>query len=447
MSTEVIQTNEQQNVVENPTETQQNGQTENGNVQNEQTNGHSEQTNGHTPVQNNTASIDKSKLEPEICRKVFVGSLSYSTTEEALRNYFSKFGELMDSVIMKESKSGKSRGFGFVTYTKSSMVDELQKARPHKLDGRELETKRATPKEESGKPGAESTTKKLFVGGIKEGLTDSDLKEYFSKYGNVEDCVIMKDKESNKLRGFGFVTFDDYDPVDKLVLDKNHSIKGQKLIVKKAMPKDGENAGNQKNGNNNQKNNSKQNGNMRQNGRNGPQFNNGPGMFDAPSGFDNNNFNSFGNNNMPLMSNGNNNGMNLMGNMNMNNFAMFAQKMFEAAANNMQTPFNGNTGGMNNGNNMGFGGFGGGSLNNGNGLFSTPVGMNGRQNSGNMNGNSRNNNKNNNNINFANDDFDDFNGWSNNKSMNGPGPIKGNQNKFNGRNAPYNGRNNNNRRR
>lgn len=359
-------------------------------VQNGQENGHSVQNgqNGHSEPE-----IDQSKLEPEVCRKVFVGSLSYNTNEEALRNYFSKFGELVDSVIMKESKTGKSRGFGFVTYTKSSMVDELQKARPHKLDGRELETKRATPREESGKPGAESTTKKLFVGAIKEGLGENELKEYFGKYGKIEDCVIMKDKETNKLRGFGFVTFDDYDPVDKIVLEKIHNINGQSVAVKKALPKDGSDQKNNNNNNNNQRNGfNKHNGNMRQhNGRGAPQFNNGPGMFNAPV----DNFNNFGNgNNMPLMPNSNGN-MPLMNNMNMNNFAMFAQKMFEAAANNMQMPYNNSNGNMGmGGNNMGFNG-----NSNGNGLFNAPD-MNNRRNGGHMNGNNRNN------INFANDDFD-----------------------------------------
>lgn len=157
------------------------------------------------------------KLEPEHFRKVFVGSLPYSSTEDVLKNYFKKFGELVDCVIMKESKTNKSRGFGFVTYTKSSMVDEMMKARPHRIDGRELETKRATPREDAGKPGAEASTKKLFVGAIKEGLNEEHLKEYFAKYGKIEDCVIMKDKDSNKSRGFGFITFDDYDPVDKIV--------------------------------------------------------------------------------------------------------------------------------------------------------------------------------------------------------------------------------------
>ena len=158
-------------------------------------------------------------LQLEYFRKVFVGSLNYATTEETMREHFGQFGEIVDCVIMKESKSGKSRGFGFVTYAAADMVDALMKNRPHKLDGRELETKRATPREEAGKAGAEISTRKLFVGAIKEGLSEEHLREYFGKYGKVEDCIVMKDKESGKPRGFGFVSFDDYDPIDKIVCE------------------------------------------------------------------------------------------------------------------------------------------------------------------------------------------------------------------------------------
>ena len=159
------------------------------------------------------------EMEPEHFRKVFIGSLSYTTEDAPFRAYFAQFGSILDCVIMKESKTNKSRGFGFVTYDKMTCVDELMKGRPHKLDGRELEIKRATPREDSGKPGAESTTTKLFIGAIKDGLGEEQLRDYFGKYGTIEDCVIMKDKETNKLRGFGFVTFNDYDPVDKIVLE------------------------------------------------------------------------------------------------------------------------------------------------------------------------------------------------------------------------------------
>jgi RNA recognition motif-containing protein len=166
---------------------------------------------------NNSNGTNNQPMEPEQFRKVFIGGLSYKTDDETLKNYFTKYGELVDYVVMKDSQSGRSRGFGFVTYSFSSMVDELMKNRPHIIDGRQVEPKRATPREDSGKTEVQMTVKKLFIGGLRDNLTEDDLKNYFGNYGNVIEAVIMKEKESNKSRGFGFVTFDDYDPVDKII--------------------------------------------------------------------------------------------------------------------------------------------------------------------------------------------------------------------------------------
>jgi hypothetical protein len=50
-------------------------------------------------------------MEPEQFRKLFIGGLSYSTTDDSLREYFSKFGDLVDCVVMKDASS-KRFGFG-----------------------------------------------------------------------------------------------------------------------------------------------------------------------------------------------------------------------------------------------------------------------------------------------------------------------------------------------
>lgn len=57
----------------------------------------------------------------------------------------------------------------------------------------------------------------MFVGGLRDTTTEDDVREAFQEYGNIKKIELIKDKATNKMRGFCFVTFDDYDPVDKCV--------------------------------------------------------------------------------------------------------------------------------------------------------------------------------------------------------------------------------------
>ena len=186
-----------------------------------------------------TASIETKRATPreemnkagsgsnsETHRKLFIGGLNYSTTDDALKEYFSKYGELVDCVVMKFRDTKRSRGFGFVTYATIEMVDECQNNRPHTIDGTKVETKRATPRDDNG-PGSGQTVQKLFLGGLKDGVSDDDLRDYFGKFGTVTNVEQMTDKSNGRKRGFGFVEFDDYDPVDKCLLEgNNHMVNG-----------------------------------------------------------------------------------------------------------------------------------------------------------------------------------------------------------------------------
>ncbi|KAK7593106.1 hypothetical protein V9T40_007858 [Parthenolecanium corni] len=186
--------------------------------------------------------------EPEYLRKLFIGGLDFRTTDETLKSFYEKWGELVDVVVMKDPNTKRSRGFGFVTYSSSSMVDDAQANRPHVIDGRTVEPKRAIPRNEIHSPETNATVKKLFIAGIKDDVTEDQLKEYFNEFGQVTNVIIVADKATGKKRGFGFVEFDDYDPVDKACLQTSHTLNGKRVDVKKAvgrgdMPKGGRGGG------------------------------------------------------------------------------------------------------------------------------------------------------------------------------------------------------------
>ncbi|KAM9752050.1 heterogeneous nuclear ribonucleoprotein A1b isoform 1-T3 [Menidia menidia] len=175
--------------------------------------------------------------EPEQLRKLFIGGLSFETTDESLRAHFEQWGSLTDCVVMRDPNSKRSRGFGFVTYSSVQEVDAAMSARPHKVDGRVVEPKRAVSREDSNRPGAHITVKKIFVGGIKEDTEESHLRDYFGQFGKIEVIDIMTDRNSGKKRGFAFVTFDDHDSVDRIVIQKYHTINSHNCEVRKALTK------------------------------------------------------------------------------------------------------------------------------------------------------------------------------------------------------------------
>lgn len=69
-------------------------------------------------------------------RKLFIGGLDYRTNDQSLKSFYEQWGDIVDVVVMKDPQTKRSRGFGFITYSKAHMVDDAQINRPHKIDGR-----------------------------------------------------------------------------------------------------------------------------------------------------------------------------------------------------------------------------------------------------------------------------------------------------------------------
>jgi RNA recognition motif-containing protein len=100
--------------------------------------------------------------------KLFVGNLSFNTTENDLQDAFAAHGQVVEATLMMDRMTGRSRGFAFVTY---STPEEAQKAiaamHGAQLDGRALTVNIARPKEERppGGGGRDRGPRREFGGG------------------------------------------------------------------------------------------------------------------------------------------------------------------------------------------------------------------------------------------------------------------------------------------
>ncbi|KDP40375.1 hypothetical protein JCGZ_02373 [Jatropha curcas] len=183
--------------------------------------------------------------------KLFIGGISWETTEEKLKDYFTQYGDVLQTVVMRDKTTGRPRGFGFVVFADPAILDTVLQDK-HTIDGRTVEAKKALSREEqqtntrngninpARNPGSGGNirTKKIFVGGLPPNLTDDGFRQYFESYGHVTDVVIMYDQNTQRPRGFGFISFDSEDAVDHVLHKTFHDLNGKQVEVKRALPKD-----------------------------------------------------------------------------------------------------------------------------------------------------------------------------------------------------------------
>ncbi|KAG6418719.1 hypothetical protein SASPL_120923 [Salvia splendens] len=218
--------------------------------------------------------------------KLFIGGIGWETTEEHLRDHFSRYGEVAHAVVMRDRVTSQPRGFGFVVFSDPSVIPSVLQ-QTHSIEGRTItvlggpvdlmaevlalliyfsfesdfyrlhlfscpvEAKRAMSREQQQtlKTGSNSTggnfvgsenlkSKKIFVGGLPSTLKEDEFRGYFQDFGSVTDVVIMYDTNTGRPRGFGFISFTTEDSVDRVLQKTFHELKGKLVEVKRALPKD-----------------------------------------------------------------------------------------------------------------------------------------------------------------------------------------------------------------
>ncbi|CAH2039949.1 unnamed protein product, partial [Iphiclides podalirius] len=159
------------------------------------------------------------------CSDLIVLGLPWKTGEDAVRDYFSSFGELLMVQVKRDTKTGLSKGFGFIKFAEyESQLRAL--GRRHMIDGRWCDVRIPNSKD-----GGAAAHRKVFVGRCTESLTADDLREYFGAFGQVTDVFVPR-----PFRAFSFVTFLDPEVAQSLC-GQDHIIKGVSVNISTASPK------------------------------------------------------------------------------------------------------------------------------------------------------------------------------------------------------------------
>ncbi|GFP79811.1 ubp1-associated protein 2c [Phtheirospermum japonicum] len=167
-------------------------------------------------------------------RKLFVRGLAWNTTSETLYDAFQEHGEIEEGAVIYDKVTGKSRGYGFVTYKDMESAQKALRAPSKMIDGRMAVCNLASEGLTNTSVTADQAQRKLYIGGLSPETTSEMLLSFFGRHGEIEEGSVAYDKESTRSRGFGFVTYKTVEGAKKAIDDPQKMLGGRNITVKLA---------------------------------------------------------------------------------------------------------------------------------------------------------------------------------------------------------------------
>lgn len=153
-------------------------------------------------------------------------------SEEPLREYFSRFGRVLDVYLPRNKNTNAVMGYGFTTFESREEVDKILEQPEHLVAGHPVRVNRAGPRpnyEEQEAPAAYSgphgTGPRLYVGGVPGQVSEEDLKEHFGAWGRVSD-VYFPPQKNGRRSSYCFVRFGNYQDARRAYTESQRRIKG-----------------------------------------------------------------------------------------------------------------------------------------------------------------------------------------------------------------------------
>ncbi|KAG6610209.1 UBP1-associated protein 2C [Phytophthora cinnamomi] len=164
-------------------------------------------------------------------RTLYVASLSKKTTRDTLRKEFGKFGDVESAYVKWNRETNESKGCGYVKFREKTGADSALKAPTIKIDGNDIVLVIASTQKKHRT--SDDLARSLFVGNISKSKTTANtLRETFEQFGDVESTIVVRDKNTDESKGFGFVTFREKAGVDNAMKTPTIMLHGNKLVYR-----------------------------------------------------------------------------------------------------------------------------------------------------------------------------------------------------------------------
>ncbi|XP_008777247.1 UBP1-associated protein 2C-like [Phoenix dactylifera] len=167
-------------------------------------------------------------------RKLFVRGLAWETTSETLCAAFSMHGEIEEGAVIFDKATGKSRGYGFITFRHMESAQKALQEPSKMIDGRLAVCNLACESLSSASVSTDVALRKIYIGGLSPDISSETLLSFFGRHGDIEEGSVAYDKDTNKSRGFGFVTYKTAEAAKKAIDDPNKTLGGRNITVKLA---------------------------------------------------------------------------------------------------------------------------------------------------------------------------------------------------------------------
>ena len=144
---------------------------------------------------------------------IYIGNLDERCTEHILWELFVQAGQVVNVTIPRDRVTTSHSGYGFVEFANQTDAEYAVKIMNMiRLYGKPLKVNRATIDKKSLDIGAN-----LFVGSLDPSVDEKILQDAFSVFGNVLSTKIVRDDETASPKGFGFVSFDNFESSDNAI--------------------------------------------------------------------------------------------------------------------------------------------------------------------------------------------------------------------------------------